>query len=77
MVGEGQAAWPRSIAHLPDRMRWTDTKGIEHPSTLILAGGELLIDGVREPLFYPVLAGIRERWGDDGHALACRPPATS
>ena len=47
-------------------MRWTDTKGIEHPSTLILAGGELLIDGVREPLFYPVLAGIRERWGDDG-----------
>ena len=30
---------------------------------LILAGGELLIDGVREELFYPTLDAIRERWG--------------
>ena len=63
VVGEGQAAWPRIIAHLPDRMQWTDTKGRKQPTALILAGGELLVDGVREELFYPVLAGIRERWG--------------
>ncbi len=28
-----------------------------------MAGGELLIDGVRQELFYPVLAAIAERWG--------------
>ena len=63
VVGEGQAAWPHIIAHLPNRMQWTDSNGRDQPTTLILAGGELLIDGVREELFYPVLAGIRERWG--------------
>ena len=70
VVGEGQAAWPRIIANLPDRMRWVDTKDCAQPTTLILAGGELLIDGVREELFYPVLAGIRDRWGDDGPRIS-------
>ena len=65
VVGEGQAAWPRVLGNMPDRMRWTDSKGAEQPTTLILAGGELLIDGVREELFYPVLAGIRDRWPDE------------
>ena len=31
-------------------------------TTLILAGGELLIDGVREELYYPVLDAIARRW---------------
>ncbi len=63
VVGEGRAAWPRILANLPDRMRWIDSSGVEQRTTVILAGGELLIDGVREELFYPVLAGIRARWG--------------
>ena len=66
VVGQGQAAWPRILANLPDHMRWTDPSGNEQPTRLILAGGELLIDGVREELFYPLLAGIRARWGTDG-----------
>ncbi|MBC7493151.1 MAG: radical SAM/SPASM domain-containing protein, partial [Novosphingobium sp.] len=70
VVSEGQAAWPRVLANLPDRMRWVDAKGRTQPTTLILAGGELLIDGVREELFYPVLAGIRDRWGDDGPRIS-------
>ena len=70
VVGEGQAAWPRVLANLPDRMRWVDTKDCTQPTTLILAGGELLIDGVREELFYPVLAGVRDRWGDDGPRIS-------
>ena len=70
VVGEGQAAWPRVLANLPDRMRWVDTKDCTQPTTLILAGGELLIDGVREELFYPVLAGVRDRWGPRGRAGA-------
>ena len=70
VVSEGQAAWPQIIANLPDRMHWVDTQDRTQPTTLILAGGELLIDGVREELFYPVLAGIRDRWGDDGPRIS-------
>lgn len=43
-------------------------EGPSRRSLLVLAGGELLIDGVREELFYPVLDAIRERW-----ALPDRP----
>ena len=70
VVSEGQAAWPQIIANLPDRMHWVDTQDRTQPTTLILAGGELLIDGVREELFYPVLAGIRDRWGYDGPRIS-------
>ncbi|HAJ47795.1 MAG TPA: hypothetical protein DCL54_14575, partial [Alphaproteobacteria bacterium] len=37
---------------------------------LVLAGGELLIDGVREELLYPTLDAIRARWGDQGPSLS-------
>ena len=70
VVGEGQAAGPLILDNLPDRMRWIDADGLEHATTLILAGGELLIDGVREELFWPALAGIRKRWGDDGPSIS-------
>ena len=65
VVSEGQVAWPRVLENLPDQMsfRERDT-GVNRRSLLVLAGGELLIDGVREELFYPVLEGIRARWGD-------------
>lgn len=66
VVGEGLAAYPRILANLPDAMRWIDKGGVERPTALILAGGELLIDGVRDELFYPVLEAIRARWGDAG-----------
>jgi MoaA/NifB/PqqE/SkfB family radical SAM enzyme len=64
VVGEGQAAWARVLANLPDRMGFADDRaeGGWRRGLLVLAGGELLIDGVREELFYPVLDGIRARW---------------
>ena len=64
VVGEGQAVYRRIIANLPDDMTFAPAPpGEAHTSprkrtTLILAGGELLIDGVREELFYPALAEI-------------------
>lgn len=65
VVGEGQAAYEKILSNLPDEMRWADAAtGASGRTTLILAGGELLIDGVREELFYPALRAIRARWGD-------------
>lgn len=63
VVGEGRAAYPRILANLPDDPGFVDDDGTRRRGLLVLAGGELLIDGVREELFYPVLGAIRERWG--------------
>ena len=65
VVGEGQRAHRSILAHLPAEMSYRDPEvpGRRRRGRLILAGGEVLIDGVREELFYPVLEAIRERWG--------------
>ncbi len=62
VVGEGQDAYAAILANLPDQMRYLDRDGQSRRSLLVLAGGELLIDGVREELFYPVLEAIQARW---------------
>ena len=64
VVSEGQTSYERILANLPDDMSWADPQsGTRERTNLILAGGELLIDGVREELFYPVLRAIKARWG--------------
>ncbi|MBA3836895.1 MAG: radical SAM/SPASM domain-containing protein [Sphingomonas sp.] len=62
VIGEGERAYPRILANLPDAMTWVDEAGRTRPTTIVLAGGELLIDGVRERLFYPLLDAIAARW---------------
>ena len=73
VVGEGQAAYRRIIANLPDQMSYLDDRDpgpdgapVRKRTRLVLAGGELLIDGVRDELFYPALEAIAERWGEAG-----------
>lgn len=64
VVHEGVEAHRRIIANLPDDMTWADERsGGRRRTLLVMAGGELLIDPVRERLFYPVLREIRARWG--------------
>ncbi len=71
IVGEGRAAYQAIIHNLPDDMTWEKTRtGTREPTQLVMAGGELLIDGVREELFYPVLGAIHERWGDKGPKIS-------
>lgn len=70
VVGEGVGAHEAIVANLPDDMTWAREDGGRERTLLVLAGGELLIDAVREPLFYPALAAIRRRWGDKGPKLA-------
>ena len=62
VVGEGKAAYQSVIDNLPDSLRWIDEDGTEKPTNLILAGGELLIDGVREELFYPVMRALKKKY---------------
>jgi hypothetical protein len=65
VVGEGERAYRAVLKNLPDDMSFRDPKtGARKRSLLVLAGGELLIDGVREELFYPALDAIKERWSD-------------
>ncbi len=66
VVGEGRAAYRAVIDNLPDDLSWSDPKHPERgrqPTLLVMAGGELLIDGVREELFYPALSALREKYG--------------
>lgn len=68
VVAEGRNAYPRIIDNLPDDMSYLatgrDGATTRKRSLLVMAGGELLLDGVREELFYPVLEAIAARWGD-------------
>lgn len=71
VVEEGQKAFEAIIDNLPDDLTWfnPDT-GKREATHLILAGGELLIPGVREELFYPVLAKLKDRYGANGPKLS-------
>ena len=65
VVGEGQAAFQKVIDNLPDDLSWVDEHGVRDRTLLVLAGGELLIDGVREELFYPVLDALKKKYGSN------------
>lgn len=63
-VSEGQRAFEAIIANLPDDLTWLNDKtGELEPTLLVMAGGELLIDGVREELFYPALDALKAKYG--------------
>lgn len=73
VIAEGQSAYRAIIANLPDEMHFRDARELgpdgapaKRRTLLVLAGGELLIDSVREPLFFPVLEAIANRWGPRG-----------
>lgn len=77
VVGEGQAAFEKVIANLPDDMTYLDPARPDadgNPSRLvgriILAGGEVMLDPVREALFYPALDAINARYGRGGARIS-------
>jgi len=70
VIGEGRHAYRRIIDNLPETMIYKDPRHQdengepeERIGRLILAGGEVLIDAMREPLFYPVLDAANEKYG--------------
>jgi len=79
VVDSAKRAFPKVIEHLPDDMTYldlsapseTETGGYERrPGRIILAGGEVLVDPVREEVLYPALEAIRDRYAGQGVRVA-------
>lgn len=64
VVAEARANFPRVIANFPARMTYTDAT--EQRGRIILAGGEMLLDPVRESVLYPALDLLHARYKDAG-----------
>lgn len=68
VVAESRANAPRIIAHLPERMTYRDRADEmkEKPGSVILAGGEIMLDPVRESVLYPAVTQLRSRYATSG-----------
>lgn len=66
VVAEARANAPRIIDHMPETMGYRDADGTRHPGRIILAGGEVLLDPVREAVLYPALEQIARRYAGQG-----------
>ncbi|MFN8685136.1 MAG: radical SAM/SPASM domain-containing protein, partial [Acidobacteriota bacterium] len=69
VVAESVANMPRIIDHLPARMTYLDRRDPdgaggyrEKPGSVILAGGEILLDPVREAVLYAGIERLQGRY---------------
>ena len=72
VVREAEANAPRVIDHFPDSMLYRDLSDVDEAGEprrkvgrIILAGGDVLVDPVRERVLYPTLKRLRGRYGRD------------
>jgi len=68
VVAESRSSFQRIIQNFPDRMTYLDIQdGMREKSgRVILAGGEILLDPVRESVLYPALEQLYEQYRDNG-----------
>jgi hypothetical protein len=75
VVSEAEAAFPRIVANLPERMTYLDRAepdpeapgGFrEKTGRIILSGGEVLAGPVRERVLYPLLEALRDKYRGKG-----------
>lgn len=73
VTGQAEAVFPRVIANLPPRMSYLDWNTLdedqrprERRGRIILAGGEVLLEAVREPILYPAIRQIQQKYADAG-----------
>lgn len=64
-VRESESAFAAIIENLPDTLGYTDDEGRKHAGRIILAGGEVLVDPVRERVLYPILKKLNAKYGGD------------
>ncbi len=76
IISESQVAMEKIVENLPEDFTYLDPDNLNPDGTpqrrrgrLILAGGEVLLDSVREPLFYPTLEAIQRRYGKNAPRL--------
>ena len=77
VMAEGEASFRKIVANLPDSMIYKDParpdadgNPSERVGRIIISGGEVMIDPVRETLFYPALDALTEKYGKDGVRLS-------
>ena len=75
VVDEARAAFPRVIANLPERLDHLDLASpdedapggyLRRPGRIILSGGDVLVDPVREEVLYPALEMLAVRYRGQG-----------
>ena len=73
VVAESQRCFPKIIANLPDHMSYLDLNDVddagrpqEKTGRIILSGGEVLMDPIREPVLYPLLEQLYDKYCDRG-----------
>lgn len=73
VVAEAQGAYPRIISNLPERMTYRDLADPdgaggfrEKVGRVILAGGEILLEPVREPVLYPAIELLLQKYRGQG-----------
>lgn len=72
VIEAAEAAFPRILANLPERMTWIDRAGphpVERGGRIILSGGEALLDGVRPRVTHKVIEALQERYAGQGVRL--------
>jgi MoaA/NifB/PqqE/SkfB family radical SAM enzyme len=77
VMAEGEASFRKIVANLPESMIYkdparpdTDGNPSERVGRIIISGGEVMIDPVRETLFYPALDALTEKYGKNGVRLS-------
>ena len=74
VVRESEEAFPKIIANLPERMTYLDLASpddspagyTQKRGRIIMAGGEVLVDPVRERVLYPVLEALNAKYRNNG-----------
>lgn len=68
VTAQSRTNFARIIENLPPRMTYLDrADGMkEKTGSVILAGGEVLLDPIREPVLYPALQLLHEKYRDVG-----------
>ena len=68
VVSESRSNFRRIISNFPDRLTYLDIEDDlrEKPGRVILAGGEILLDPVRESVLYRALEQLYEKYRDKG-----------
>lgn len=65
VVGESRESFRRIIDNFPERMSYREA-GVERRGRVILAGGEVLLDPVRESVLYPALEQLHGKYLERG-----------
>ncbi|MBM3811202.1 MAG: radical SAM/SPASM domain-containing protein [Acidimicrobiia bacterium] len=68
VVEESRANYARVIGNFPERMTYLDVEhgGEEKAGSVILAGGEILLEPVRETVLYPALRLLQDKYRERG-----------